>query len=130
MVLHGAGGVQDGQRAVGFRLECIVGAPVVQIVTQTRHQQAQNLQIRHEALHLARLHHGEHRLGHVQSVAPVVVLNGTVVFPHAQDPPAENLRKGVEDKGNRREDWNQLGLEQLLYKTSEVTYRTVRVLPF
>lgn len=37
MVFHRAGRVQNGQRAGRFRLKRIIGAAMVQIVTQTRH---------------------------------------------------------------------------------------------
>lgn len=65
MVLHRASGVQNGQRGLRFGLECIVGATMIQVMAQTGHQQTQNLQICHKALHLSSFKHGEHRLGHV-----------------------------------------------------------------
>jgi len=43
MVFHRAGRVQDGQRRLGLRLERVVRAPVIEIVTQARHQQSQDL---------------------------------------------------------------------------------------
>lgn len=92
VVFHGTGRVQYGQRRLGLGLEGVVGTPVVQIVTETRHQQSQHLQVAHEPLHLARFEHGEHRLGHVQGVPPIVVLHRAVVFFHAEDPPTEDLR--------------------------------------
>lgn len=43
MVFHRAGRVEYGQRRFGLRLERVVRAPVVEIVTQARHQQPQDL---------------------------------------------------------------------------------------
>lgn len=91
MVLHRAGRVQNRQRTVRLRLERIVRAAMVQIVAQARHQQTEYLQISDEPLHFARLHHGEHRLGDVQRVPPVVVLERPVVLANAEDPAAEDL---------------------------------------
>lgn len=93
MMLHCTRGVQNRQRAVRLALERVVRAPVVQIVAQAGHQQPQDLQIRHEAFHLTRFHHREHGLSYVERVAPVVVLDRTVVLPHAQNPPAEDLQE-------------------------------------
>lgn len=93
MVLHRAGRVQNRQRTVGLRLERIVCAAMVQIVTQARHQQAQNLQIRDEPLHFARLHHGKHRLRDVQRVPPVVIFERPIVLSDAENPAAEDLGK-------------------------------------
>ena len=44
VVLHGGGGVEDGERRVHLGLEGVVGAAVVQVVAQARHQQAKDLQ--------------------------------------------------------------------------------------
>lgn len=93
VMLHRAGRVQDGQRTVGFRLKCVVRAPVVEIVAEAGDEQAENFQIRHEAFHLAGFHHRKHGLGHVQCVAPVVILHWTVVLPHAQYPAAQDLQQ-------------------------------------
>ena len=43
VVLHGGGGVEDGERRVHLGLEGVVGAAVVQVVAQARHQQAKDL---------------------------------------------------------------------------------------
>lgn len=43
MMFHRAGRVQNGQRRFGFRLKSVIRAPMVEIVTQTRHEQSQNL---------------------------------------------------------------------------------------
>lgn len=80
VVLHGGGGVQDGQGALRLGLEGVVGAPVVQVVAQTGDQQPQDLQVGHEALHLARLEHREHSLCDVEGVSPVVVLHRSVIL--------------------------------------------------
>ena len=44
VVLHGGGGVEDGERRVHLGLEGVVGAAVVQVVAQARHQKAEDLQ--------------------------------------------------------------------------------------
>ena len=44
VVLHGGGGVEDGERRVHLGLEGVVGAAVVQVVAQARHQQAEDLE--------------------------------------------------------------------------------------
>ena len=46
VVLHGGGGVEDGERRVHLGLEGVVGAAVVQVVAQARHQQPEDLQQR------------------------------------------------------------------------------------
>lgn len=43
VVLHGARGIEDSQGWVGFRLECIICATVVQIMAEACHQQTQDL---------------------------------------------------------------------------------------
>ena len=43
VVLHGGGGVEDGQRRLHLRLERVVRTAVVQVVTQARHQQSEYL---------------------------------------------------------------------------------------
>ena len=45
VVLHGGGGVQDGQGRVHLGLESVVGAAVVQIVAQAGDKEAENLRI-------------------------------------------------------------------------------------
>ena len=70
----------------------VVSSPVVQVMTQTRHQQTEHLQVVSEPVHLAGLEHREHRLAHIESVAPVVVLHWPVVLLDAQRPPTDNLR--------------------------------------
>ena len=44
VVLHGGGGVEDGEGRVHLGLEGVVGAAVVQVVAQARHQQAEYLE--------------------------------------------------------------------------------------
>ena len=44
VVLHGGGGVEDGERRVHLGLEGVVGATVVQVVAQARHQQPEDLE--------------------------------------------------------------------------------------
>ena len=44
VVLHGGGGVEDGERRVHLGLEGVVGAAVVQVVAQARHQQPEDLE--------------------------------------------------------------------------------------
>ena len=46
VVLHGGGGVEDGERRVHLGLEGVVGAAVVQVVAQARHQQPEYLEER------------------------------------------------------------------------------------
>lgn len=91
MVLHRAGRVQNRQRTIGFRLERIVRAAMIQVVAQARDQQSEDLQIGDESLHFARLHHREHRLGDVEGVPPVVVFERPIILPDAEDPAAQNL---------------------------------------
>lgn len=62
MMFHRAGRVKDRQWRFGFRLERVVSAAVVQIVTKTGNQKPENLQIGHELFHLAGLQHRKHRL--------------------------------------------------------------------
>lgn len=94
MVLHRAGAVENGQRAVGFRLERVVRSSMVQVVAETGDEQTKDFEVVHKPLHFAGLHHGEHCLGHVESVAPVVILHGPIVLLDTQDPSAEDLQRG------------------------------------
>ena len=43
VMLHGARGIEDSQGRVRFGLECIVGATMVQVMAEARHQQTQDL---------------------------------------------------------------------------------------
>ena len=88
MLLHGAhSAVELRESRMGFGLEEIVGAAVVEIVRQTAHDQSQLLYILQVFGDLGRvLEYGEHTLSHVERVAPVVVLDVSVVFAHSQQP--------------------------------------------
>lgn len=101
VMFHGTRGVQNGQRRLGFRLEGVVRASVVQVVAQTSHEKSQHLEVAHEALHLPGFEHGEHGLGDVECVSPVVVFDRAIVFLHAEDPSTEDLRSPTKiiDKG-------------------------------
>ena len=59
VVLHGGGGVEDGERRVHLGLEGVVGAAVVQVVAQARHQQAEDLEGRCDVLTLNTLQKAE-----------------------------------------------------------------------
>lgn len=91
VMFHCARRIQDRQRTIRFRLKRIVRAPMVQVVAQASHQQAQNLQIGDESFHFARFHNGEHRLGNIEAVPPIMVLEGSIVFADAENPAAQNL---------------------------------------
>jgi hypothetical protein len=88
VMLHRTRRVQYRQRALRFRLERIVRAPMVQIVTQAGHQQAEYLQIGHEPFHFASFEHCKHRLCHVQCVSPIMVFDRSIILPNAQYPSA------------------------------------------
>ena len=73
---------------------CLVGiicSPVVQVMTETSNQQTEDLQVVSEPVHLACLEHREHGLAHIESVAPVVIFDWTIVLLHTQSPPTDNL---------------------------------------
>ena len=73
---------------------CLVGivcSPVVQIMTETSYQQAEDLQVIGEPVHLAGLEHREHGLADVESVAPVVIFDWSIVLLDTESPPADNL---------------------------------------
>ncbi len=88
MVLHCGGRVEDGQGRLDLGLESVIGSSVIQIVTKTSHQEAKDLEIHHEPVHLASLEHGEHGLADVERVPPIVIAHGAVVLLDAEDPPA------------------------------------------
>lgn len=95
VMLHCAGRVQNGQRTGGFRLKRIVGAAMIEIVAETCHKQAKYFQVSHKSLHFAGFHHGEHRLGDIQGVSPIVVFHWTVIFLHAENPTTEHLPHNI-----------------------------------
>ena len=66
---------------------------MVQIVTEAGHKEAKHLEVVHEPVHLPGLEHGEHGLADVQSVSPVVILDGPVILLDAQGPSADDLDK-------------------------------------
>lgn len=65
VVLHGTRAVKNSQGRFSLSLEGIIRAPMVQVVTETGHEQPQDLQVVHKPFHLARLEHGEHRLCYI-----------------------------------------------------------------
>lgn len=93
MVFHGARGVEDCKGRLGLRLEGVVRSSMIQIVAKTSDQKTQHFQIAHEPLHFPRLEHGEHRLSHIQSVSPIVVLYWTIILLNTKNPSAQHLHK-------------------------------------
>ena len=77
----------------------VVGAPVVQVVTETGNQQTEHLQVVSEPVHLAGLEHGEHGLADVEGVAPVVVLDRAVVLLDTESPSADHLAQSTVSRG-------------------------------
>lgn len=94
MVFHRTGAVENGQWTVGFRLKGIVRATMVQVMAETGDEQTEDFQVVHKPFHLPRFHHCKHCLGHVESMAPVVILHRPIVLLDAQYPAAKDLRKG------------------------------------
>ena len=66
---------------------------MVQIVTEAGHKEAKHLEVVHEPVHLPGLEHREHGLADVQSVSPVVILDGPVILLDAQGPSTDDLDK-------------------------------------
>lgn len=62
------------------------------------------LNIIHKSIHLAGFEHREHGLTHVESMAPIVVLDGTIVLLHAQNPLAQHLKKT--EKAHLQDRWS------------------------
>lgn len=77
-------------------LEGIVGAAVVQVVTQTANYKRKALELAEHLPPLRRREDGEHHLRDVERVPPVVVGDVPVVLLHAQQPAAEHLVVDVE----------------------------------
>lgn len=48
---------------------------MVQVVAQTGDQESKNFKVGHELFHLAGFKHGEHGLGNVQCVSPIMILD-------------------------------------------------------
>ena len=69
----------------------VIGAPVVQVMTETGNQQTEHLQVVSEPVHLAGLQHREHGLADIESVPPVVVFHWTIVLLDTESPAANNL---------------------------------------
>ena len=68
---------------------------MVQVVTETGHQQTEHLQVVSEPVHLPCLEHGEHGLAYIQGMAPVVVLDRSVVLLHTEGPATHDLKQSV-----------------------------------
>ena len=71
----------------------VIGAPVIQVMAKTSYKKTKDLEVIHEPVHLASLEHGEHGLAHVESVSPVVILDGSVVLLHTESPSTYNLNE-------------------------------------
>lgn len=74
MMFHCTRRVKYRQGRLGFRLESVVCASMIKIVTQTSNQEAQDLEVRHKLFHLASFQHRKHCLRNVQCVPPIVIL--------------------------------------------------------
>ena len=61
-------------------------------MAETSNQQTEDLQVVSEPVHLACLEHREHGLADVESVAPVVIFDWTIVLLHTERPPAGDLQ--------------------------------------
>ena len=62
-------------------------------MTETSYQQAEDLQVISEPVHLACLEHREHGLANIESVAPVVIFHWSIVLLDTESPPADNLEQ-------------------------------------
>ncbi len=110
VVLHRRRRVQLRQLRSGFDLERIVGPAMVQIVTEASYDQRQDFHLHNKSYSdpsgtglqgvatnlseflppVSRGHGGEHHLCDVKGMAPVVIRNRSVIFPDADEPPAED----------------------------------------
>ena len=62
-------------------------------MAKTSYKKTKDLEVIHEPVHLASLEHGEHGLAHVESMSPVVILDGSVVLLHTESPSTYNLNE-------------------------------------
>lgn len=85
---------------------------MVKVVTQTANHQSKALNLSEHLPPLRRRQNGEHHLGDVECMTPVVVSNVSIILLHAQQPPAKHFVVDVESLDQIQiEEHSQAGLE-------------------
>lgn len=95
-MLHGRRGVELGERGGRFDLEGIVRAAMVQVVAEAGDDQGEAFDLPEDLPPLRRGQDGEHHLGDVEGVPPVVVGDVSVVLFDGEQPPAQDFVFDVE----------------------------------
>lgn len=72
-------------------LEGVIGAAMIEVMTQTANHQSKALNLAKHLPPLRRCEYGEHHLSDVECMTPVVISNVSIILLHAQQPPAEHL---------------------------------------